>query len=176
MSPHTQAASTLCAPRNCLGQLAPLGESLSGTHRGQRWTPSWAPHLKKQKCLRRTSFKTKCISSCAMKPALGWQPTHSLLPEVTHACHKSGSFHQGAQGVTSHRLGCRQCQGQGLWMQAAPLTQICHSQQEEGQTQSVSHGISQANTCHCPYKDKTGLRPKISSPIQLSSRCKRVSV
>lgn len=136
MSPHTQAASTLCAPRNCLSQLAPLGESLSMTHCGQRWTPSWAPHLKKQKCLRRSSFKTKGISSCAMKPALGWQPTHSLLPEVTHACHKSGSFHQGAQGVTSHRLGCRQCQGQGLWIQAAPLTQICHSQQEKGQTQS----------------------------------------
>lgn len=40
----------------------------------------------------------------------GWQPTHSLRPEVTHSCHKSGNFHQGAQEVTSHKLGCYQYQ------------------------------------------------------------------
>lgn len=167
MLPHTHAANTFCVPRNCLGQLALLGESLSLTQRGQWWTP----HLKKH--LRRISFKTKVFSSSAMKPALGWHPTHSLLAEVTHACHKSESFHQGAQGVTSHRLGC--CQRQGVWTQAAPLTQIYHSQQG-GHTQSVSHGISQANTCLCPYKDIAGLRSKISSPVQLSDICKRVSI
>lgn len=144
MLPHT--CIKLCAPRNCLGQ---LGESLSLTHRGQ-W---WAPHLKKQKHLRRTSFETKVIFSCAMKPALGRQPNHSLLPEVTHTCHKSESFHQGAQGVTAHRLGCCQCQGQGVWMQAVPLTQIYHSQQE-GHTQSVSMAYHKQTPATVPTKTK----------------------
>lgn len=75
-SKHALCSQELSGPTGIAGRKV----SKSLTHRGQWWTPSWAPHLKKQKHLRRTSFKTKGISSCAMKPALGWQPSHSLLP------------------------------------------------------------------------------------------------
>lgn len=166
-SRHTLCSEELSGPTGVAGRKSVRDTPWAVMNAQLSTTPKTQEHL------RRTSLKTKGISSCATKPALGWQPTHNLLPEVTHACHKSGSFHQGARGATLHKLGCYQYQG--VWIQAAPFTQIYHSQQEEGHTQSVSHGVPQANTCHCPYKDKAGLRSKISSPVQLSARCKRVS-
>lgn len=82
-----------------------------------------------------------------------------------------GASTKGAQGVTSHRLSC--CQWQGVWIQAAPSTQIYHSQRD---TQSVSRGISQANTCHCPYKDKAGLRPEFFPNPAICQMWERVCI
>lgn len=148
--PHTCSRHALCSqelsgPTGTAGRKSVLDTPWAVMNAQLSTTPQ------KQKHLRRPSFKTRGISSCAMKPTLGGnQPTVYAQRWPTL--------------VTSQETSIKGLKKSLLISWAAISTRCldtgcyCYpdlSQPARRGTHTVCvHGISQTNTCHCPWKTK----------------------